>query len=459
MRKYKNKNKLKFRIITSIIPNSETNLDVFQSLYAVKKFFNVKHIEAVPSYRNKKSDEGKYLLDGTDVKILSEDDYKLHNDLYMCDDRMNVNKINYVKTKPEGETSLLYPLPSFQSEPISRQIKSEPSDKHVWCTGSISEPYYKATVGGNYAKKLHNEHGLGGLLIEYQPNGTFRIHKLQYKNGSICLLKWKFGFKGGKHYVKNQKCKAVVLGDEHPDELDLKIFNNNQDFVNKMNSPFAFHHDWFNGTTISHHNERDIMLKNKIFRELGTLNDEIKLASDVWYKNQKKCSKTKHIYVASNHPDHLMQYLKNASRHDFVNYDVMIKLNSLLINSASENEFWHEIFGKFNKLCKKRNIFLSKEDLYKIGSFICSEHGHDGDSGARGSLRSLDKYLTVIIGHSHSPRQGRKGSIQVGTSTHLILNYTSRAGTSGWSNALAYVNENDTANLLIAIDGNYTIII
>ena len=67
-----------------------------------------------------------------------------------------------------------------------------------------------------------------------------------------------------------------------------------------------------------------------------------------------------------------------------------------------------------------------------------SIHGHVGASGSRGSLQQYSRMSTkTVTGHSHSiGRIG--GSVSVGTSTFLRLDYNK--GASSWINAHGIVN-------------------
>jgi hypothetical protein len=80
-------------------------------------------------------------------------------------------------------------------------------------------------------------------------------------------------------------------------------------------------------------------------------------------------------------------------------------------------------------------------------------HGHLGANGARGGLRGFSKLgVKTIVGHSHTPGI-IEGAYQVGTSSHLKLEYND--GPSSWLNTHALVYPNGKRTLINIIKGKW----
>jgi hypothetical protein len=81
-------------------------------------------------------------------------------------------------------------------------------------------------------------------------------------------------------------------------------------------------------------------------------------------------------------------------------------------------------------------------------------HGHSGNNGARGSLKSFDKcYEKSISGHSHFPAIFRD-SVKVGTLSLLKQGYNEKGGSS-WMHTNALIYPNGTFQLIHVIEGEW----
>ncbi len=93
-------------------------------------------------------------------------------------------------------------------------------------------------------------------------------------------------------------------------------------------------------------------------------------------------------------------------------------------------------------------------NLIGVGGFELGHHGHIGANGSRGSIEQFRRMPTrVIIGHSHQPCR-IDDALSVGTSTPLREGYNK--GASSWMNAHIVIHENNTAQHLLFVDGEYT---
>ena len=101
---------------------------------------------------------------------------------------------------------------------------------------------------------------------------------------------------------------------------------------------------------------------------------------------------------------------------------------------------------------------LNDNENFKINSFECSLHGHEGLNGARG-LGNIHNHINskLISGHSHSAKR-IDGHLTVGTSSNLNRNYTS-SPLSTWSHTHAIIFPNSKAQLITqnSINGEYRI--
>ena len=446
--KYQNKNKLKLYLVSSYIPSSEIDRECFLALKKVKDFFGIKYLDVKPTKKNYVGDDYETL-----EELIEEYPFvrqfnggKYAKDLFLDKRSRNHNLMKVIKNNIKTQKSLIFGVPTFETKSITRHIKTAPEPVLVYGSGSISKPYYKDTEGGIYGRENHHR---GGLLIEVHPNGDHRVHQLWYnpKTKDICLFKWKFT----KDSVKKHIPPYLVEGDIHPNLACKLTVNRTYEDVKKLSIPNLVRHDWFDGTTISHHVENNIEAKSEIFEQLGSLDDEIRFCSNFFKDAERLLPKTKFHYIYSNHPEHLVRYLKEKHRHDYVNYRTVINLSKIYFED--KKSFWSEVFNKHNSLDKKRHKFYNEGDVLKYKDYFLHFHGHIGNNGSSGSPQTLTALGKVISGHIHNGGILRNGSGTSGTSTPYKLPYTNENGGSNWTNSHTILNENSTITLYLIKNG------
>jgi len=97
---------------------------------------------------------------------------------------------------------------------------------------------------------------------------------------------------------------------------------------------------------------------------------------------------------------------------------------------------------------------LGRDDSFRVKEFELGVHGDIGASGSRGSIGQYRRLNTKIVtGHSHQPVR-LDGSLSVGTSTKLRVNYNK--GQSAWLNSHVIIHEDGKAQHINFIKGCFT---
>jgi hypothetical protein len=382
-------------------------------------------------------------------------EYAVYNN-HTLNENLNLNCITLRPTlvnplssmeRTGGERSQIFAHPKHAMQFVARGANEFP--KAIMTTGSITYPEYMPDKTGRIAIR---DHSFGGVIVDIQDDKhfTFRHVKADEYNRLYDVS----GVYAPDSMKKRTRSRpvALVCGDwhtGHTNKVVRKVTFGKKGIVETLKPKSIFMHDFFDGRSISHHDEKNNMLMAK-----KQTNGERCLASEL-----AMCVKEMHnilnascgakLYVvASNHDEHLDRYLAEGRYiKDYTNF-----------------EFAHKLVGKAMREQKPAFIahmqehfpevkFLERdEDCYKAGIKL-DMHGDQGKNGSRGSIKQFDTVCSgTVTGHTHTPAiQGT--AYQVGTSTDLKLPYTK--GLSSWVNTHAVVWENGTVQLINIIDGKW----
>jgi hypothetical protein len=167
------------------------------------------------------------------------------------------------------------------------------------------------------------------------------------------------------------------------------------------------------------------------------------------------------IIVASNHNDHLSQWLNscdpreepwNALFYHSMMYQILgnVSFEGKKINSANPFQLYAEPILEQNGV---KAVFLSRSQSFKLHGIELACHGDAGNNGARGSKGQFANLpAKMIVGHTHSPSI-EKSCYTVGTSSHLELEYTK--GPSSWLNSHCVIYPNGKRQLIHIINGKW----
>jgi hypothetical protein len=292
------------------------------------------------------------------------------------------------------------------------------------------------------------DHVVGALVVEIQDNTTFHQRHIQAtRKGSFIDLDTQYNPDGTTSKVTGS---ALVLGDWHSGETDPTAAKAWHELATLIKPKYLFLHDVFNGSSISHHESRNKIVRAKK-AELNDLSLEKEIKGLVTDLDMLSKWAEKVIIVGSNHDDWVSRYIKDGRfLEDPQNTRLGFQLGLAMMDNKNPLKYaTHELYG-----CKANNVkWLDVNDSFIFGGRELGDHGHLGPNGSRGSLASLEKSLGgCVIGHSHTPGILRN-SIQVGTTSYLQVAYNQ--GPSGWLHASAIVHNNGCFQLIISINGDW----
>lgn len=442
-------------VVTSAQNNTKINTKFFKSLI---KYCEVNHARLiiVPS---------KYVLDTHQVKwdaILLK--YMVTENVMLSKKLRLLAGINLLPTL-DNPLNGLDSLSKGDSLIIGHQqlamrslaVNMTDSATILTTTGSITYPNASVTKAG---LKSDFNHSFSAIVIEKEKDiFHYRTLNADSTGGFYDIA----GYYSPDKFKPEAKVDAIVLGDTHAIFIDKQVksntFTNKSSIVNTLKPELIFHGDLLDCFSISHHHDKNFLARyGKHLSGMNDLEHELKNSLKLLKDTTPEFSKL--IMVASNHNDHLYQWLNNADpKKDPVNAKIYHYLMYLLMDSAKiskegithyDNPF--EIWMKLN--VGDLNIdFMPRNSSYKLHGIEMSLHGDQGVSGARGSSTSFAKLAHKnIVGHSHAACI-EKGSYMVGTSSIKNLEYVS--GLSRWTHTHCIIYANGKRQLLNIVDGGW----
>lgn len=310
-------------------------------------------------------------------------------------------------------------------------------------TGAITHPNYKMHT--RIGQLANEQHQYGFVYVEIVNNTIFNARQIEATdNGDFYYLTEKYY--NGK--VSYEKPEAIILGDWHQGDTCEKVRRESIEMVKKLKPKRLVFHDLFNGHSINHHEEDNLLaeLRSVRDRRFGLENEMQEVYNEITYF-AKLFKDTEIVVVRSNHDDFLERYLKDKK---FVkhpqNFLFACKLIPQIIN---ENNVPLKEALKLVGDIPNNIRFLNQDETYRVRGVELGMHGHLGASGSKGSPRQFSRLnLKTITGHTHSPELLANGMV-VGTSTRLKLSYTH--GASSWLNAHGILYANGKYGLLTLI--------
>jgi len=314
-----------------------------------------------------------------------------------------------------GRSSMLVAHPVTAMKVLAHSNEGLPRMVHT--TGVCTDPTYLHNRVGLLAAQGHR---LGAVVVELDGN-RFHLRQLQADtDGSIVDLGMRYGADGS---IAEQHAETFTLGDIHAgqhDESALSVWEE----VAKFTKPRQlFVHDLFNGLSINHHMQHNMLEKVKIPSHLNTLEKELKVTADILGRISGWVPGSHMNVVSSNHNDWVCAYLtENKWTHDRENYRVAHRMVGHVL--AGVNPLAAEMDPDYR--CR----WLSRDEDKVLCGIQHANHGDKGPNGAKGSYGNLEQaYGAGNYGHVHTPGILRETWF-VGTSSILKQGWNS--GASGW---------------------------
>lgn len=321
-------------------------------------------------------------------------------------------------------------------------------------TGCITTPNYNPR--NDKGDQATRDHVLGGLFIELIDHSHYNLRFLTAnKNGKFVDMGRTFN---GDAKPTKAGVEALVLGDLHWSEHDSVTMEANYEMIDQFRPKRLILHDFFNGSSVSHHESKKPLLRAKKYNsgELS-LEDELRELYIEMRHLSRRMGRRKIEVVHSNHDDFLTTYLEagNWRDNDLWNSEFCHRLGGRIIaGSVPEDMYLREALSMFGHIPSNINFLGLNADLKPQGYQLAS-HGHKGINGARGGkANSREKSLgKSISGHTHAPEQFRDAYI-VGTSSRTDLDYMAGSSSSAMAaNAVLY--DNGKVQLLPIIKGKW----
>lgn len=327
----------------------------------------------------------------------------------------------------------------------------------VTTTGTVSTKRYPKTKQGYRAEFNHS---FGALVVELSDD-LFHIRNLNFDGDGFYDLEY--------YYTPVKKTKtgsvdALITGDEHaiffsPDVLNA-TYTGKESIVETLRPKYIVRHDLLDSFAVSHHHQGRT-LTNFIKHKTGMNRIEAELEATVNHLINTTPIFSENIIVASNHHDHLMQWLNscdpraelwNAVIYHTLMLELLKQADSSINKVKSMNPFqiYAQPILEHNRVKTK---FLSRSESFKLHGIELACHGDAGTNGARGSKNQFANLPSkMVVGHTHSPSI-EKSCYTVGTSSHLELEYTK--GPSSWLNTHCIIYPNGKRQLINIIKGQW----
>ena len=341
----------------------------------------------------------------------------------------------------QGKSIILgHPKLHLKAEPV---LNGYPK-KVLLTTGAITEPNYTDSGAGAKSRGVHK---FGFVIVEIKNNKVFFIRQVEMEsNGDFTDLCHRVTDSGVS--VIN-KAKALVCGDTHFGVLDPKIDKANDLICDYFNVDNVILHDLPDGESCNNHKIKSPIKKyQRLLKGEHLIEKELKGTADFLATKLK----WNPVIVQANHNSRFDRVLDNDWRDDIHNSVYYMKYTQLALEGKLDKGvlayYLEERFGD-------KVQCLDYKDSYILGKYECSQHGHFGSNGSRGNPRGFRNLeIPIILAHTHVPYRA-DDCMYVGTNTYLLLDYNDK-GSSSWMHCNILIGENNLAQHLIFVDGEFT---
>lgn len=441
---------MKRYIVSSYIPNVDIDVDLYNALVVMSRKVDAEILiaDCKGNYRNDEDTLLQYAIDEELKDVVIKGSFKFNSKLTLSDYRQSINVIDPISgmavdadAAALGNMIVAFPRHRFKS--VARSLKHSRSPRGVWCTGSISEPYYKNTKSGAAMKNYHVK---GALIVEVLDNKMFNIRQLQWDGKGFYDLDTYYTATGSKKV--SDSMIGVSLGDLHPPFVNAEVLSATVNMLAKYKPSNVIVHDTFDATSISHHVANKHLTKSLINNKISNLEEEIRHTAHVLQLVADGNKKAKVHVVKSNHDEHLEKYLDEFRfKDDYINIQMSLVLAGRYIMNKKGLSNIPVLEYALKSYSKLANVnFYTRDDKLSLAGYEVLNHGDFGANGARGNSKSSGVAFSgkVITGHTHSPEITAFGNSVNGTMTNLSVSYTNDSGTSGWLNTHTIIYKNGT---------------
>lgn len=344
------------------------------------------------------------------------------------------------------------------------QLESLPTPKNeparmMYTTGTVTQRNYVDMKAG---QKASHHHVFGALVVEIDEDGDWFVRQLVGETESGCFFDLEYYYTPEGLGCGGDPCcvEAVNWGDIHQAKIDPVVaevsWSGKDSIMDILQPEHIFLHDVLDQTRRNHHNIKDPYFRFKM-QQCGTecVKEEVRQTAELIASMNNRGSKI--IVVESNHDLALQKWLKEQDyKTDPVNAIFFLEMQLATYEAMKNNED----FSVFEYACKSTTegldnvTFLKTDESYTIcGDIECGSHGHNGNNGARGTLRAFQMQgARFNIGHSHSANI-KDGVYQAGVSGKMDMDYN--LGGSSWSQSHIITYSNGKRTIVTLKNGKW----
>lgn len=321
-------------------------------------------------------------------------------------------------------------------------LKGHP-EKIILTTGAITVPNYTDSNAG-YVSNHHHKYGFA--IVEIKDDEVFYVRQVEADSmGNFNDLIHKV--ESGEVTV-SKNFKGLVCGDTHQWSIDKEVDAKNDEICEAWNIEKVVLHDVIDGESCNNH-----IIKNPIEQYKRMTKGQNLIEKELedlveWLEPKLKYNI---IIPYANHNDRLDRILQEDWRKDIANSMFYLKYTqAVLEEKANKGVLAYYLEEKFGD----KITTLKHNDSYIIGKYECSQHGHVGSNGSKGSMvgfRNLN--IPMITAHTHSTYRA-DDFLCAGANCDLDAPYLK--GSSSWNHSNVLIGDNGIAQQIIFIRGEFT---
>lgn len=392
-----------------------------------------------------------------DAKLKDEniilEDTRLNSNIFISTIKLaakHIDPITGLGRIGQRNGTFIYASPKQRLKAVA--VSNDKLPHFLMTTGAITKPDYSTDLyfsqRTSYIAK--HDHVMGAIIVEVEDENVFHFRQIQADNkGHFADL----GILYSPNFTQSFAPEAFVLGDWHAGATDPQAKKCWEEVSHLVKPKSIILHDLFDGRSISHHEDKDQILKaQRASRDELCLEKELMLvASDLEYLLKLS---DELVVVKSNHDLFLSRYLREGRYvKDPHNHYISLKLAINLLDGKDPLECG--ISNYLNESSKAKVKWLSMDEDYKVAGVQLGAHGHAGSNGAKGSISSMEQaYGSCIFGHTHTP-QILRSAWNTGTSSLLKMGYNS--GASSWLHSSCLLYKNGNRQMINCINGKWKI--
>lgn len=437
-----------------VITCAQNNTDIFKPFFEALKLYcqlnNAKLIVIPIRYKNVTA-----YINNKDTEVFWPSElqsYYLNDDIYLNKNLMVMGsfKIQATAINPlvgvgaiAGQCSAIFGHSQIALETLPTPANELP--RILTTTGSLSVKNYSSSKAGRLADFNHS---YGASVVEIDGDKFFIRQINATDDGSFYDLNGLYSVNG---FSFSPRCSAIKYGDIHSDFLDENVvkatWTDINSIVNTLDPEHEFLDDALDFYSGSHHHRGNIYLNYvKLKSGMNLVREELDRV--VENHNEYWCrSGTQYHYVASNHNEHFLRWLKETDpRSDLANLSLWCEMQLLMLHYLQysykgayiPNPLELYMRSKINN--PERTTFHSRTESVIIRGVDFGQHGDVGPNGAKGSAQAFVRSgYKVSQGHHHGPSIN-KGVYTSGTSAGLTPEYVRGYGSAMHTHCIQYMN-------------------